>query len=581
MAVHDRSAVAALLRLSVAGGAENGGWLEEILRLDSEALDVQRVSYWSLRDDPPGLFCELAFISPPRIFERGATIVERDSPGYLAEIRKVQLVDAEDALSDPRTSDLRAYLKALNVGAILDAPVCRNGRTVGVLCHEHVGGTRAWSGADQAFVLAVSQAVAAGLEARARRITEGAERQARFLSRVARDLAEPLDLEEVGEIAVRRALPTLGDIATLDLYEAGIRRFRSTAHSTAEGQRLGEEWKRRHPSAMDGNGLIARAIRENHSVFLPTITPEAVATFNVPGITELIETFHVRSAMAVPLQIRGRLTGGLSFLSAQRTFSQDDLRFAEAYARQIGGILENARLYQQAKEAIRVRDEFVALASHELRTPLAGLMASAEQLVRLTTNSDTAAPIRRLGDVVARQVLHLSRLTELVLDAAQLVGHPTLEPEPVDLSELVARVARSLQSFASRAGSRLDVHAQPAVGRWDRRQLEKVVSNILVNAIKFGAGRPIEAIVESHDATASLTVRDHGIGIARDRLDGLFQRFQRAVSAKNFGGLGLGLYLVRVIVEAHGGTVRAESELGNGATFIVELPQPETAPPGP
>jgi signal transduction histidine kinase len=148
----------------------------------------------------------------------------------------------------------------------------------------------------------------------------------------------------------------------------------------------------------------------------------------------------------------------------------------------------------------------------------------------------------------------------------------------MDLAELVGRVARGLESLARRAGSSLTVHAQPAVGRWDRAQLEKVVSNLLVNAIKFGGGRPIEATVESRDGTASLTVKDHGIGIGRDQLDGLFQRFQRAVSAENFGGLGLGLYLVRVIVEAHGGTVRAESELGHGATFIVELPQPDAAP---
>lgn len=574
----NRPAVETLLRLSSAGGGENGGWLEQILRLDSEALDVQRVSYWTFRDDPPGLFCELCFVAPQRIFERGASIAERDSPRYFTEIRKVQLVDAQDARVDPRTSDLGAYLRALNVGAILDAPVCRNGRAVGVLCHEHVGGAREWTEADQTFALAVSQSVAAGLEARARRITESAERQARFLSGVARDLAEPLDLEEAGEIAARRALPTLGDIATLDLYEAGVRRFRVTAHATAEGQRLGQEWKRRHPSSMDRNGLIARAVRENQSVFLPAISPEAVSTFDVPGVTDLIETFGIRSAMAVPLQIRGRLTGGLSFLSSRRTFSQDDLRFAEAYARQIGGILEQARLYQQAREAIRVRDEFVALASHELRTPLAGLLASAEGLVRLTTTSDTAAPIRKLGEIVARQVQQLSRLTELVLDAAQLVGRPTLEPEPMDLAELVGRVARGLESLARRAGSSLTVHAQPAVGRWDRAQLEKVVSNLLVNAVKFGGGRPIEATVESRDGTASLTVKDRGIGIGRDQLDGLFQRFQRAVSAENFGGLGLGLYLVRVIVEAHGGTVRAESELGHGATFIVELPQPDAAP---
>jgi signal transduction histidine kinase len=306
------------------------------------------------------------------------------------------------------------------------------------------------------------------------------------------------------------------------------------------------------------------------------MTPEALATFDSPGISELLETFGIRSAMAVPLQIRGRLTGGLSFLSASQTYTQEDLHFAEAYARQIGGILENARLFQQAQEAIRVRDEFVSLASHELRTPLAGLLASAEGIVRLTEKAEPSrSAIRRLGEVIGRQVEQLGRLTERIVAAAQLVGRPLLDPEPIDLAALVRQVAEGFDGLARRAGSSLVVRADaPAVGRWDRRRLGQVVSNLVGNAIKFGAGRPIEVTVSSRDDVASLSVKDHGIGISADQLGELFQRYQRGVPARNYGGLGLGLYLVRVVVEAHGGTVHAESKLGEGTTFTVALPQP-------
>ncbi|HVX94762.1 MAG TPA: GAF domain-containing sensor histidine kinase [Polyangia bacterium] len=571
-----RLTVAALLRLSAAGANENGAWLEEILRIDSEILETQRVGYWSFLDDPPGLFCELGFVAPAGLFERGAILSESASPSYFDHIRKLQLVAADDARNDPRTRDLGTYLEALNIGAMLDAPVCRKGRPVGVLCHEQVGATRRWNEDDQAFALAVSQAVAASLESRARLLSEEAERQATFLSSIARDLAEPLDLERIGEMAARRALPILGDVATLDLYEAGIRRFRATAHSTPERQRLGEEWKRRHPRTMDRQALIERVIREKQSVILPTIAPEALATFDLPGVTEMLTTFGIRSAMAVPLQIRGRLTGGLSFFNASRSYTQDDLRFAETYARQIGGILENARLYQQAQDAIRVRDEFVALASHELRTPLAGLLASAEGIVRLIQKSEPpGGAIRRLGEIVARQVEQFGRLTERILAASQLVERPTLAPEAFDLAELVRQVAHGFDGLAARAGSPVIVRAEaPAVGRWDRRRLGQVVSNLLGNAIKFGEGRPIEVTISSHDDVACLAVKDHGIGIPADQLGDLFQRYQRAVPARHFGGLGLGLYLVRVIVEAHGGKVQAESKPGEGTTFTVELPQP-------
>ena len=132
--------------------------------------------------------------------------------------------------------------------------------------------------------------------------------------------------------------------------------------------------------------------------------------------------------MAVPLQFRGKLTGAMSFLSDHRTYGQDDLRFAEAYARQVSGILENTRLYQQAEEAIRVRDEFVSLASHELRTPLTALRTSAEGILRQADKGDGAAAesVLRLGRIVARQVEHLDRLSERLLAASQIVGHLTL-----------------------------------------------------------------------------------------------------------------------------------------------------------
>jgi signal transduction histidine kinase len=143
---------------------------------------------------------------------------------------------------------------------------------------------------------------------------------------------------------------------------------------------------------------------------------------------------------------------------------------------------------------------------------------------------------------------------------------------------VVRTVGKGLARRAERAGSRLTVNAEaPAVGQWDRSQLEKMVSNLLDNAIKFGAGQPIEVTVRTDGGRMLLTVRDRGIGISGEHLESIFQRYSRGVSAKNFGGLGLGLYLVRVIAEAHGGTVRAESCPGAGATFTVELPLPQPA----
>ena len=289
---------------------------------------------------------------------------------------------------------------------------------------------------------------------------------------------------------------------------------------------------------------------------IPAVTPEALAAFAAPASAELARLLNIRSAMAVPLQFRGKRTGAMSFMSDHRTYGQDDLRFAEAYARQVSGILENTRLYQQAQEALCVRDEFVALASHELRTPLTALRTSAAGILRQAEKGDGAASesVLRLGRIVARQVEHLDRLNERILAASQIVGHLTLRTERFDLAASVGEVARSLAVRAGQSGSGIRVEAEaPVIGVWDRGRIEQAVGNLLENAIKFGAGQRIEVSVGARDGTAIVSVRDHGIGISAEHLGTLFQRYQRGVSAQNFGGLGLGLYIVRVIVEAHGG----------------------------
>ena len=568
------STVAALLRLSTIQADDGAGWLEEILRIDSEALGVDRVSYWSVHGDPSRIVCELCYVAPSGLFERGAVLQEGTSPVYFGELRKRQLIDAANARQDARTRDLGSYLDTQNIGALLDAPVFTQKGLEGILCHEQIGGNRTWTTSDQEFALAISQTLGAKVEARDHSRSQVAERRAVFLSDVAPVLAEPVEFEEVAEIAVRRALPMLGDAASLVAYEDGTIRCRAVAHVTPEGQHVLDDWKGRCGPSLEGLAFTSRAIREGQSLIVPVIGPEATAASVGPGKAELARALNIRSAMAVPLQFRGKLTGAISFLSDRRIYGQDDLALAESYARQISGILENTRLHQRAEEAIRVRDEFVSLASHELRTPLTALRASAEAIVRQAANHPTPSEsIMRMAKIIGRQTEQLGRLSERILAASQIVGRLTLRPERVDVVDLVQGVARNLADRAGQSGSCLLVHAQtPVVGQWDRARLEQAISNLLENAIRFGAGKPIEATVSSQDGRALICVRDHGIGISAAQLGTLFQRYNRAVSAENFGGLGLGLHIVKVIVEAHGGTVRAESAPGEGSTFAMELP---------
>jgi signal transduction histidine kinase len=171
-------------------------------------------------------------------------------------------------------------------------------------------------------------------------------------------------------------------------------------------------------------------------------------------------------------------------------------------------------------------------------------------------------------------VTRLSRLTGLIVAASEQVeGKPPLRLEQLDLAGLVRDVARDLEDLLRREGCELRLSADEAVTmQGDPIGLEIVISNLLGNAMKFGAHAPIDVLVSKTGDTAKLVVLDHGAGIPAARIAAVFGRYERAASAQHFGGLGLGLYIVAQIVEAHGGTIRVDNAPTAGATVTVELP---------
>jgi len=243
---------------------------------------------------------------------------------------------------------------------------------------------------------------------------------------------------------------------------------------------------------------------------------------------------------------------------------------------------ERARLYRQAQEEVLRRDEFLSIASHELRTPVAALQLQLQMLHRVAAREAVPLAPAMVDKVEAleRQTRRLTVLVNELLDVSRMrLGRLELRLEEMDLAELAREAVRLLEGELARSGSRIALRAEaPAPGRWDRLRLEQVVTNLLVNAAKFGEGRPIAVTVQAEDGLARLVVADEGIGIPPEHQERIFGRFERAASAEHYGGLGLGLYIAREIVEAHGGRIRLDSAPGLGSTFTVELPQ---SPPGP
>ncbi|HET6922156.1 MAG TPA: PAS domain-containing sensor histidine kinase, partial [Anaeromyxobacteraceae bacterium] len=243
---------------------------------------------------------------------------------------------------------------------------------------------------------------------------------------------------------------------------------------------------------------------------------------------------------------------------------------------------ERARLYRQAQEEVRRRDEFLSVASHELRTPVAALQLQLQMLYRVAAREAAPLPPVLVDKVEAleRQTRRLTVLVNELLDVSRMrLGRLELRLEELDLAELARDSLRQLEGELSRSGSRIALRADaPATGRWDRLRLEQVVTNLLVNAAKFGEGRPIAVTVQAEAGLARLAVADQGIGISPEHQDRIFGRFERAASPEHYGGLGLGLYIAREIVEAHGGHIRVASAPGLGSTFTVELPRGSSPP---
>ena len=239
----------------------------------------------------------------------------------------------------------------------------------------------------------------------------------------------------------------------------------------------------------------------------------------------------------------------------------------------------------ELRRLIVARDEFLSVASHELKTPLTSIKLQTQLIKRNVAKGDGSAlaPARmeKMVDQTDRQVTRLAHLVDDMLDVSRLdTGKLELRSEPMDLGEVVEEVVERLAPLLAQSGSQVRVTAPRGIGgKWDRFRIEQVLVNLLTNASRYGARKPIEVEVHARDGHATVSVRDHGIGIAREDQERIFQRFERAISSSEVSGLGLGLYIARQIVEAHQGTLRVQSAPGEGAEFTATLPV--AAPRGP
>lgn len=416
-------------------------------------------------------------------------------------------------------------------------------------------------------------------EQTARALAEERERRAELLAEASGILGSTLELEEALGRLARLAVPRLADLCVIDVQRptGEVQRAAVAFHDPGH-QELARRIQASLPDlgAQSGPGAVLRT-GELCLCGEPDCGGDALS--GSPGaVVDLAGPWVFRSYLSAPMLARGRLLGALTLgmVREGRRYDDSDVESCLELARRAALAVDTGWLYEQAREAVRARDEFISIASHDLRSPVTALRLAVHGALAASRDEVPPERLRRSLSMIDRQERRIARLIDELLDVSRAqAGTLELELQPVDLAglarEVVARFAEEVSEAG--AGSVITVRAQgQVVGSWDRSRLDQVLTNLLTNALKFGEGKPIEVEVSSSGGRARLAVRDRGIGIAPEEQGKLFQRYQRLASATPHPGLGLGLYIVRQIVERLGGSVRVESRPGEGALFEVELP---------
>jgi PAS domain S-box-containing protein len=406
------------------------------------------------------------------------------------------------------------------------------------------------------------------------------ERNLRFLAEATTRLSSSLDLNTTLESTARVVAEHMADYCLVDVRSEdgqGLVRVAAVAREPGTQPQL-EELLRLSPTTHP-QAPLSKVLASGQAVLVPEVTEAMVDEASVDALhEEALKLLRPRSVMLVPLIARERSLGVLSVVSQDpmRRYGEHDLALLEDLAWRAALAMDNARLFQRAEQAVRTRDEFVAIATHELRTPLSALNLQLVALQRAVDAGQPPTPERLKYSLVTaqRQTERLEQLVNHLLDVSRIsTGWLELEREEVDLSAMAHWLLTRMEEKLAEAGVVVELRTSgPLMARVDRLRLEQVVTNLLSNAMKYAPGLPVELSVEREERTAVLSVKDHGPGISPEAQARIFERYERASGRHSRHSLGLGLYVARQIARAHGGDLTVESTPGQGSRFILRLP---------
>jgi PAS domain S-box-containing protein len=544
-----------------------------VIALAQRVLPADGYAIWSL-DTAAGEWMAVHSSGLPEAF------VAQRLPGV--EVKFTKPLAIADLLADTSVSDRHAAYTSAGIRALMAVPLPIHGQRRATLVIYHRA-THVATETELRVGIALGQLAAATLGnvesyVVQTRMRIDAERHARRMAYLAdaSALLGSLEYEQTLQQLASLTVPDMADWCAIDIAHAGgpVERL-ATAHVDPANVQIGMALEQRWASDPNAVAGVPNVLRTGRAEFYPQISGQMLGTG--AGNDADVAQLGARSALILPLVARGRTLGAITFVSgsASASLSEGDVAVLTEVGRRAALAIDNARLFREAEAANHAKDEFLAILSHELRTPLNAIMGWTHML-RDGLSEDMS---RHAIEVIARNARSQKQLVEDLLDVARIAsGKLDIHRSKIDLVEIARAAVETALPVARQRRVELvltsDVSTAPLLA--DTHRLQQVAANLLSNALKFtDPGGRVDVTVAGSDDRVELVVSDNGGGIGPEFIPHVFERFRQADASltRTHGGLGLGLWLVKQIVEAHGGTADAQSDgVGKGSTIRVMLP---------
>lgn len=399
-----------------------------------------------------------------------------------------------------------------------------------------------------------------------------------FLLDASRLLSSSLDYTTTLQNIVRSAVPEFADWCALDILQAeGYKRL-LVHHKNPAKQKYAQKLQNDYPLDITSPGGAGKVLRTGEAEYHKIVSDEdgfKIARKN-SKLFALLKKLGLGSIIIMPLKGRGRVLGAISFVTEnqRRSYDEESFVMAEELARRAAAAMENARLYKESQDTIKLRDEFLSIASHELKTPITSMKMFAQVLQKQFEEKKEEEPLRylrRINEQINKQTQFISDL----LDISRLqLGKFGFKPERFDLENAIREITEGIQLTTQKHKISIRGEATKKVFA-DKERIGQVITNLLTNAIKYSpkGGKIIVGISQKKGGT-TVSIQDEGVGIAKENLKKIFERFYQVSepTEKTYPGLGIGLYISTEILKKHHGTLSVESTKGKGSTFTFTLP---------